>query len=178
MTLQHGVRIAGDQQKITTHFFLLEDLIREANYWARKETQKVVSRKHVNTAIAEKIKRLNLLEEKIHEKIEDGTILIDTSGKKVGTVNGLVVYSLGDYNFGKPSRITAVTGHSLESNGIINIERESKLSGSSYNKGVLIIGGYIRHKYAQHQPVQLSASICFEQSYGMVDGRYNHARDH
>jgi ATP-dependent Lon protease len=111
---------------------------------------------------------VNLIEEKIQEMIDDGTILIDSDGMVVGQVNGLSVYNLGDYMFGKPSRITAKT--SLGKAGIINIEREAEMSGPIHNKGVYILAGYLRGKYAQDKPITMSASLCFEQSYSGVEG--------
>jgi len=109
-----------------------------------------------------------MIEEKIQEMIDDGIILIDSAGARVGQVNGLSVYDLGEYAFGKPSRITAQT--SMGKAGIINIEREADLSGRTHNKGVLILAGYLRGKFAQDKPLTLTASICFEQSYGGIDG--------
>jgi predicted ATP-dependent protease len=128
----------------------------------------VVKHEHVEKAIEEWIKRVSLIEDKIQEMIEDGTIMIDSEGKVVGQINGLSVYDLGEYAFGKPTRITART--SMGRAGVINIEREADLSGRTHNKGVLILGGYLRGKYAQDKPLTASASICFEQSYSGVDG--------
>jgi len=138
--------------------------VREASYWAGKEGLSLVTDRHVDKAYDEKVGRLNLIEGKIQEMIEDGTIMIDADGLVVGQVNGLSVYDMGDYAFGKPSRITAKT--SMGRAGIINIEREAKLSGKTHDKGVLILEGYFRGKYAQNKPLTVSASICFEQSYG------------
>jgi len=166
--IEYGVRLAGRKNKISTHFNSLVDLLREASYWAKKDNQKTIQKKHVSKAIKEKIDRLNLIENKIQEMIENGTIMIDTEGSVVGQVNGLSVYDLGEYSFGKPTRITAKT--SMGRAGIINIERESDLSGKTHNKGMLILSGYLRSKYAQDKPLTISASICFEQSYSGVDG--------
>ena len=166
--VEYGVRIAGRQKKLTTRFHLIADLLREANYWAVKEGSEVVSEKHVDKAIEKKIYRVNLIEEKIQEMIDDGTILIDSDGMVVGQVNGLSVYSLGDHSFGRPSRITAKT--SMGKGGIINIEREVEMSGPIHNKGVYILAGYLRDRYAQDKPITMSASICFEQSYSGVEG--------
>ena len=127
-----------------------------------------MTEKHVDQAITEKIYRKKMIEEKIQEMIDEGIILIDSEGGRVGQVNGLSVYDLGEYAFGKPSRITAQT--SMGKAGIINIEREADLSGRTHNKGVLILAGYLRGKYAQDKPLTLTASICFEQSYGGIDG--------
>src|SRR5512136_896136 len=166
--VEYGVRITGRQKKLSTRFHLIADLLREANYWAEKDGSDVVTEKHVDKAIEKKINRLNLIEEKIQEMIDDGTIMIDSDGMVVGQVNGLSVYDLGDHTFGKPSRITAKT--SLGKSGIINIEREAEMSGPIHNKGVYILAGYLRGRYAQDKPLTMSASICFEQSYSGVDG--------
>ena len=166
--VEYGVRITGRQKKLSTRFHLIADLVREANYWAEKDGSDVVTEKHVDKAIEKKIYRVNLIEEKIQEMIDDGTILIDSDGTVVGQVNGLSVYDLGDHSFGKPSRITAKT--SLGKAGIINIEREAEMSGPIHNKGVYILAGYLRSQYAQDKPITMSASLCFEQSYSGVEG--------
>ncbi|MBS3918235.1 MAG: AAA family ATPase [Deltaproteobacteria bacterium] len=166
--VEHGVRIAGRQKKLSTRFHLIADLLREANYWAGKDGSPVVKESHVDKAIEKRAYRLNLVEEKIQEMIDDGTILIDSDGMVAGQVNGLSVYNLGDYAFGKPSRITVKT--SLGKAGIINIEREVEMSGPIHNKGVYILSGYLRDRYAQDKPITMSASICFEQSYSGVEG--------
>jgi ATP-dependent Lon protease len=166
--VEHGVRITGRQKKLSTRFHLIADLLREANYWAEKDGSDVITEKHVDQAIERRNYRVNLIEEKIQEMIDDGTILIDSDGAVVGQVNGLSVYNLGDYMFGKPSRITAKT--SLGKAGIINIEREAEMSGPIHNKGVYILAGYLRGKYAQDKPITMSASLCFEQSYSGVEG--------
>jgi lon-related putative ATP-dependent protease len=166
--VEYGVRLAGRQKKLSTRFHLIADLLREANYWAAKEGSEVVKEAHVDKAIEKKVYRLNLVEEKIQEMIDDGTILIDSDGSVVGQVNGLSVYNLGDYMFGKPSRITVKT--SMGKAGIINIEREVEMSGPIHNKGVYILAGYLRGRYAQDKPITMSASICFEQSYSGVEG--------
>jgi lon-related putative ATP-dependent protease len=166
--VEEAVRMTGRQEKISTSFPILTDLVREADYWAGEDHQEVIQERHVDKAIETRIYRSNLIEEKIQEMIDRGTILIDVDGEVVGQVNGLAVYSLGDYMFGKPSRITAST--SMGRAGIINIEREAELSGSTHSKGMLILGGYLRKKYAQDKPLTISASIAFEQSYGGVDG--------
>ncbi len=166
--IEYGTRLAGKQKKISTRFHILADVIREANYWAKKEKSKQVIRKHVHQAIEERFERVSLVEDKIQEMIEEGTILIDTKDSKIGQVNGLSVYMMGEFSFGKPTRITASSA--VGRAGVINIEREADLSGRTHNKGVLILGGYLRGKYAQNKPFSLSASLAFEQSYGGVDG--------
>lgn len=166
--IEYGVRLAGDQKKLSTRFSTLADIIREADYWAKKEEATQITSVHIRKAIDERIERVKMVEEKIQEMILDGSIMIDTDGAVVGQVNGLSVLDVHDYAFGKPSRITVKTA--MGRAGIINIEREADMSGPSHNKGVLILGGYLRHKYAQDKPLVLSASIAFEQSYSGVDG--------
>jgi len=122
----------------------------------------------VEKALEEKTFRLNLIEEKLQEMIAEGTLLVDVQGSVVGQVNGLAIYQMGSFSFGKPSRITCKTF--LGRGGIINIEREAKLSGRTHDKGVLILSGYLGSKYAQERPLSLSISICFEQSYEGIDG--------
>lgn len=166
--VEHGVRIAGRQKKISSRFHYIADVLGESHYWADKDSSAMVTSTHVDKAIEHQIYRANLMETKIQEMIEDNMLLIDTEGAVVGQVNGLSIYDLGDYSFGKPSRITAKT--SMGRSGIINIEREADLSGRTHNKGVLILSGYLRSKYAQNKPLTMSASVCFEQSYSGVDG--------
>jgi len=166
--VEHAVRMAGRQEKISTSFPLLTDIILEADYWAGNENRNRVTAKDIDKAIESRIYRSNMIEEHIQEMIDRGSLMIDVDGEVVGQVNGLSVYSLGGYAFGRPSRITAST--SMGRAGIINIEREADMSGSTHNKGVLILGGYLRKKYAQDKPMSISASIAFEQSYGGVDG--------
>jgi ATP-dependent Lon protease len=166
--MEYATRVAGRQRKISTRFNVIADVVRESDYWARKEGRSVVGRADVEKAVSERFERVSLIEDKIQELIEEGTILIDTQGSVVGQVNGLSVYDMGQFMFGKPTRITART--SMGRAGIINIEREADLSGNTHNKGVLILGGYLRGKYAQERPLALSASLAFEQSYGGVDG--------
>lgn len=166
--VEYATRLAGRQKKVSTRFHIIADVIRESSYWAKKEGKKLVSRSHVEKAIEERFERVSLIEDKIQEMIEEGTIMIDTEGKVAGQVNGLSVYSMGEFSFGKPTRITAQTA--VGRAGVINIEREADLSGRTHNKGVLILGGYLRGKYAQNKPFSLSASIAFEQSYAGVEG--------
>lgn len=166
--IEYGVTLSGRKKKISTRFSDVADIIREAHYWAIQTKSKLIRAKHVDRAIEEREYRLNRIEEKIQEMIEDGTLMIDIEGSRAGQVNGLSVYSLGDYAFGKPSKITAEVA--MGKSGIINIEREAGLGGRTYNKGVLIISGYLRRMYAQDKPLAMSASLCFEQSYSGVDG--------
>jgi len=166
--IEYATRIAGRQKKLSTRFHLIADVIRESSYWARRNKKTAVGREDVEKAIDERFERVSLIEDKIQEMIEEGTILIDTEGAVVGQVNGLSVYDMGQFMFGKPARITARTA--MGRAGVINIEREADLSGPTHNKGVLILGGYLRGKYASKRPLSLTASLAFEQSYGGVDG--------
>jgi ATP-dependent Lon protease len=165
--VEHGVRLGG-RKKISTRFHQVADLIREAVYWARRDGADVVQERHVDQALDNRHWRFNMVEEKIREMILEGSIYIDTDGAKVGQVNGLSVYDLGDISFGRPSRITAQTA--MGRSGVINIERETEMGGPIHNKGVYILSGYLRGKYAQDKPLSMTASVCFEQSYSGVEG--------
>ena len=166
--VEYGSRLAEDQTKLSTKFPEIADLVREANFYATHDGAKIVKDVHIKKALDEKVYRSNLLDEKIKEMIERGIILIDTAGTQVGQVNGLSVISLGDFDFGQPSRITASLG--LGRRGIIDIERESRMGGQTHTKGVMIISGYLENKYAHDKPLSLSCRLVFEQSYGGVDG--------
>ncbi len=166
--VEYGSRLAEDQEKLSTSFSQIADIIREANFYAAQDGSSYVTAKHVMKAIDEKTYRSNLIQTKIQEMMEREFILIDTEGEKVGQINGLSVMELGDFAFGAPSRVTATIGLGRE--GIIDIQREAKLAGPIYTKGVLILGGYISEKYAQDKPLSLSMRLVFEQSYGMVEG--------
>ncbi len=166
--IEYSSRLAEDKEKLSTQFADVADIIREANFYAGKHEAKYISREHVMKAIDEKIYRSNLIQEKIEEMIERGIILIDTGGDVVGQVNGLSVISFGDFSFGRPSRVTASIG--LGGEGIIDIERESKLGGKIHTKGVMILGGYLADKYSKDKPLSLSARLVFEQSYGEIEG--------
>jgi lon-related putative ATP-dependent protease len=166
--LEYGVRQAGRRGKVTARFSELADLAREAAYIARQEGVSPVTAVHVRRAREARIERHNLTETKIREMIEQGTLLIEADGARVGQVNGLSVLEIGGYSFGKPVRITASVA--LGKAGLINIEREANLSGRFHDKGMQIIAGYLRSRFAQDKPLSLAASICFEQSYSGVDG--------
>jgi ATP-dependent Lon protease len=166
--LEYGVRQAGRRNKVTARFIDIADLAREAHYNAAASGESVVRAAHVRGALSSKMERHNLIETRIREMIEEGTLLVDVSGTRVGQVNGLSVLEIGGYSFGKPVRITATAA--LGKAGLINIERESNLSGRFHDKGVHIIAGYLRSLFAQDKPLSLAASICFEQSYSGVDG--------
>jgi predicted ATP-dependent protease len=166
--LEYGVRRAGRRNKVTARFVDIADLAREAHYAAAGSGETVVRAAHVRAAIASKIERHNLIETRIREMVEEGTLLVDMHGACVGQVNGLSVMEIGGYSFGKPVRITASAA--LGKSGLINIEREANLSGRFHDKGVHIISGYMRNSFAKDKPLTLAASICFEQSYSGVDG--------
>jgi ATP-dependent Lon protease len=166
--VEHGVRLAGRQNKLSTRFNVVADIAREANYWAKSDKRSTITAGDVLTALDEKIERVNLAEQKMREMLEDRTIMIDTEGSVTGQVNGLTVYDLHEYAFGLPARVTAKT--SIGRAGIIDIEREIAMSGPSHSKGVLIISGYLHALYAQTKPLTMNASITFEQNYGGVDG--------
>lgn len=166
--LEYGVRQAGRRNKVTARFVDIADLAREAHYNAAAAKESVVRASHVRGALSSKIERHNLIETRIREMIEEGTLLVDVSGARVGQVNGLSVLEIGGYSFGKPVRITATAA--LGKTGLINVEREANLSGRFHDKGVQIIAGYLRSQFAQDKPLSLAASICFEQSYSGVDG--------
>jgi lon-related putative ATP-dependent protease len=166
--VEYSSRLAEDQQKLSTRFAEVADIVREANFYATQENSNVVTGKHVKKAIEEKIYRSKLIQEKIQEMIQRGTILIDTDAEKIGQVNGLSVMGLGDFAFGSPSRVTASVGLGRE--GVIDIEREAKMGGPIHTKGVLILSGYLNEKYARDKPLSLSARLVFEQNYGGVEG--------
>ncbi len=166
--VNYGSRMAEDQNKLSTLFNKMVEIIYEANCWAGYENAELVGRDHVRRAIAEKRDRVSMIEERLQEYIDQGTIMIDVSGRKVGQLNGLAVYQIGDHQFGKPVRITAKTF--MGEKGLVNIEREIQLSGSIHSKGVLTLNGYLGAQYAQDKPLSLSASLTIEQSYSGIEG--------
>jgi lon-related putative ATP-dependent protease len=166
--VEYGSRLADDQEKLSSRFSEVADLVRESAYWAGKAGSKIVKAEHIETAINEKIYRSNRIEERLREMMAEGTLIVETSGAKVGQINGLAVLGLGDYGFGKPSRITARTYAGKA--GVVNIERETKMSGKIHEKAILILTNYLGSKYAVKKPISLSASITFEQLYDMIEG--------
>lgn len=166
--VEYSCRLTEDREKLSTRFNEILEILYEANALADISNKKYIDEDDISKAIQEKDRRSNLYEEKIHEMIEKGHILIDLEGEKVGQINGLSVLQAGQYSFGRPSRITARTH--LGQEGIINIEREAKMSGNIHNKAVLILSGYLGGKYTMERPLNLSASLAFEQSYGGVEG--------
>lgn len=166
--LEHTARMADDQSKLSSQFMEIADLIREISFWASKADRTIINGDDVRAAVEESLYRVNRIEERMQELYDNGTIMVDTSGVVVGQINGLSVIDLGDHTFGRPTRITAMvyTGY----DGMVNIEREVKLSGPIHDKGVLILTGYLGGTFATERPLSLSASICFEQSYDGIDG--------
>ncbi len=166
--IEYCSRMVENQNKLSTQLNDLTELLGEACTWAKMDGAKTVTPVFVKKAIAERIERINKYDQRLIEMIQNGTIMIDTEGQKVGQINGLSIMSIGDYSFGKPAKITANTYAGRA--GIVNIEREVELSGTSHSKGVMILSAYMGEKFAQDRPLALSASLCFEQMYNGVDG--------
>jgi len=166
--IEHSSRLAESQDKLTTRFSLINDILCEADAWAKMNNAQSVNGKYVKKAIAKKCGRVSLYSKKYNEMILGNEIMIDTTGKKTGQINGLCVMETGDLTFGMPTRITASTY--MGKAGIVNIEKEAEMSGSIHDKGVQVITGYLGKKYAQEFPLTLSCRICFEQNYNGVDG--------
>jgi lon-related putative ATP-dependent protease len=166
--VEYGEKYVSDKNKLSIRFGPIHGVLKEADYWARKNNARVVSDKYVIKAFNEHRFRYNLYEEKIHESYLNNQIIIDVDGEVTGQVNALAVYEIGEFAFGRPARITAETY--MGKQGVVNIEREAELSGSTHDKGVLILSGYLGRTFAQYYPLSLSISITFEQNYGGVDG--------
>jgi lon-related putative ATP-dependent protease len=166
--IEQSARLAGDADKLSTHVHTVADLLREADYWAGEAQHPVIDATDVQHAIDAQIRRLDRVRERIQEEIQRGTILIDTQGAAVGQVNGLSVLSMGQFAFGRPSRITARVR--LGRGEVVDIEREVALGGPIHSKGVLILSAYLGARYASDRPLSLSASLVFEQSYSGVEG--------
>lgn len=166
--VEHGSRLAEDQERLSTRFGEISDVIKEASYYAVQENSPRTSGVHVRRAVDERAYRSNLIAEKIRDLIVRGTLRIDVDGEAVGQVNGLSVMDLGDVSFGRPNRITATVG--IGQAGLIDIEREAKLGGPIHTKGVLILAGYLVERFAQDKPLTLSVRLVFEQSYSGVEG--------
>jgi len=166
--VEYGMRLAGERGRVLTLMEPIDDLGREAAYFARGEGAAEVGDPDVERALAERILRLNYVEEELRRLIAERVLIVDLKGSKVGQINGLAVIDVGGYAFGRPSRVTATValGHA----GLINIEREARLSGSTHDKGIMILSGFLRYRFGQEFPVAMSASICFEQSYSGIDG--------
>ncbi|HEY3341174.1 MAG TPA: AAA family ATPase, partial [Anaerolineae bacterium] len=166
--LEHAARLADDQDKLSTHFGKIANLIRESHYWAAQAHAKVITAEHVQKALSQQVYRDSLLQDRSREMILNGMLLIDTQGAAVGQVNGLAVITLGDYEFGRPTRITATVEPGV--GGIVDIERQVALGGPIHSKGVYILNGYLVLKYAQERPITLAAQLVFEQSYSGIEG--------
>ncbi len=166
--VEYGSRVAEDQQFLTTEFTPIKDLTIEADFVARRAGSNLIKRAHVEDAIVERLKRLNLFENHMLDMISKNEIIVTVDGRTVGQVNGLVIYDLGDHSFGKPARITCTVY--VSEDGIVNVDRSSKLSGNIHDKGLLILTGFLNSFLARKSALGLSANICFEQSYGVIDG--------
>ncbi|MBU5674995.1 AAA family ATPase [Alkaliphilus sp. MSJ-5] len=166
--VEYSSRLADHQDKLTSRFNQIVEILYESDLWAEEDGASIISKKHIEKAIREKINRSSKYEEKLSEMFVDGSLLIDVDGEKIGQINGLAVMGTGEYSFGKPSRITVATYSGEE--GIINIEREAKQSGNIHDKGVFILSGYLGEKYAKFEPMGLTVSIGFEQNYSIIDG--------
>lgn len=166
--VEYASRMVAEQGKLSTRFGYLKDLIVESSFWASEDGAEYVTRNHVEKALEQRIYRSGLVSDRIQEAMVKGNVLVDLDGERVGQVNGLAVYQMGDVAFGKPNRITARTY--VGQQGVVNIEREARMSGSTHDKGVLILGGYLGSNFAQEFPLSVAVSIAFEQSYGGVDG--------
>ena len=166
--IEHAQELTGKQERLTLQLKEVLDVVKEANFWARSNEHQVISGDDIDKAIEEKIYRSDLPEEKLQDFIDEGMLFVETVGAVVGQINGLSVYALGDHAFGRPSRITAT--YALGKEGVVAIDREAKLAGNIHNKGVLILSGFLKSRFARNKPLTLSASLTFEQSYGMVEG--------
>ena len=166
--IEYSSRLAEDSGKLTAHIASIGDLLREADYWARHSKANQIGKNHIEQAIEAQTYRCDRIKQEMLEQIDEGTILLDVDGKRVGVINGLVVYNFSRYSFGKPARIT--TQVRMGSGEFLNIEREIEMSGPIHTKGVLILQSLLANRFAKMSPLSLNASIVFEQSYGGVDG--------
>jgi predicted ATP-dependent protease len=166
--VEYGMRLAGDRSRVVAMLEPIEDLARESAYFARADQSARVEASHVEKALSERVLRLNFIEEEIRRLIARGTLVVKIKGTAVGQINGLAVLDVGGYSFGRPSRVTATVA--MGQAGLINIERESRLSGSTHDKGVMILSGFLRSRFGQKEAIAMTASICFEQSYSGIDG--------
>jgi ATP-dependent Lon protease len=166
--VEFGTRLAGDRDRVLALMEPIDDLARESAFFARGEHATAVTGAHVERALSERILRLNFIEEEIRRLIRNGTLVVQIEGKRVGQINGLAVLDVGGYAFGRPSRVTATVA--LGQAGLVNIEREARLSGATHDKGVMILSGFLRQRFGQQHPLAMTASVCFEQSYSGVEG--------
>jgi len=166
--VEFGMRMAGDRSRVLAMLEPIDDIARESGYFARIEMAKRVTGAHVERALGERMLRLNFIEEEIRRLIGEGTLIVHIRGASVGQINGLAVLDVGGYSFGRPARVTATVA--LGQAGVINIEREARMSGSTHDKGIMILSGFIRARFGQQHPIAMTAGICFEQSYSGIDG--------
>ena len=166
--VERGVKLAGSREKLSANFGAVENVIVEASYWAGVEDRDVVTAADVERAVEERKYRSSKIEDRIRELIENDTLMISTEGTVVGQINGMAVLSLGDYAFGKPSKVTVKTF--MGDSGLVSIEREVKLSGKIHNKGQMIVKSFLGDRFARDFPISVSASICFEQLYDEIEG--------
>lgn len=166
--IEYSSRAASKQDKLSTRFNHLAEILVEAHTWAKLEHAAIITAQHVEKAVYEKEQRMKLYEEKLDEMLDDDVVMIDTEGAKIGQINGLAVLDMGNYAFGTPARITATTY--VGKSGIVNIEKEAHMSGHTHDKGVQIITGFLGQTYAQKFPMSLSCRVCFEQNYNGIDG--------
>ncbi len=166
--VEFGMRLAGDRDRVLSMMEPIDDLARESAYFTRTHNGTVVTAADVDRALGERVLRLNFIEEEIRRLIANGTIIVNRDGASVGQINGLAVLDVGGYSFGRPSRVTVTVA--LGQAGLINIEREAHLSGATHDKGIMILSGFMRARFGQKNPIAMTASICFEQSYSGIDG--------
>lgn len=166
--VEFGMRLAGDRERVASSLEPIDDLVRESAYFAQAEGAPRTTAKHVHRALEQRVLRLNFIEEEIRRLIANGTLVVHLDGKSVGQINGLSILDVGGYTFGRPARVTVSVG--VGQAGVINIEREARLSGSTHDKGIMILSGFVRGRFGLERPVTMSASVCFEQSYSGIDG--------
>ncbi len=166
--IEYSSRLVEDSKKLSTHLGSLSDLLQEADFIAAQKKMQTISKTEIDEAIMEKIERSDRIKDKMYEAIQRGTILIETEGSAIGQINGVAVLDLGNFSFGHPSKITALTR--LGKDGVVNIEREAKLSGPTHDKGIMILSAYLAATYAKDFPLSITATLVFEQSYGKIDG--------
>jgi lon-related putative ATP-dependent protease len=166
--LEHSMELSGDRKKLTLRFGFLSDVLKEADYWAGQSGSEVIGAHHIQEAIDKQHFRANLYEQHIKEAIAEDIFWVETEGSIVGQINGLSVMSTGDYMFGRPNRITV--NIALGKEGVVSIDREAKMAGNIFNKAIMTLAGYLGERFAHNKPLTLSATLSFEQSYGMIEG--------
>ncbi len=166
--VEYASRLSDDKNKLSTHFNEIGEIVSESSTWAKLSRKKIITADYIDKALKKRVERVKKYDQQYTDLIEEKSLLIDTEGFKVGEINGLTVMTIGDYTFGKPAKITANTY--MGKTGVVNVEREVEMSGSTHSKGVLILRGYLGEKFAQDFPLSLTASLCFEQLYNGVDG--------